>query len=76
MLDRTSRIAVIVIAVCLSFNLVRDLVGMYVGTATAQPSPYSVPTIKACNPYTACMSGNAVVIDAVPVIQVLRAPGR
>ena len=27
---------------------------MYVGTATAQPSPYSVLTIKACNPYTAC----------------------
>ena len=74
MLERLSRIAIIVIAVCLSFNLVRDLVGMYIGTATAQPSQYGVPTIKACNPYAPCVSGNATIIDAVPVIQVQRGP--
>jgi hypothetical protein len=33
MLENTSRIAIIVIAVCLSFNVLRDLVGMFVGTA-------------------------------------------
>jgi hypothetical protein len=70
MLENTSRIAIIVIAVCLSFNVLRDLVGMFVGTATAQT--YSVPIIAGCLPTAVACSrtDDPNAIPAVPVVQV------
>ena len=68
MLETTSRIAIIVIAVCLSFNVLRDLVGMFVGTATAQT--YSVPIVGGCVPgVLACSRTDRNAIAAVPVVQ-------
>jgi hypothetical protein len=72
MLENTSRIAIIVIAVCLSFNALRDLVGMFVGTATAQT--YSVPTTAGCLRAVACSrTDRNFAIAAVPVVQVPQA---
>ena len=69
MLENTSRIAIIVIAVCLSFNVLRDLVGMFVGTATAQT--YSVPIMAGCVPTAvACSRTDPYAIPTVPVVEV------
>jgi len=67
MLEKASQVAIIVIAVCLSFNVVHGLYGIFIGTATAQ-STYSVPTITACVPRGCTSDPNKIL--AVPVVQV------
>ena len=67
MLEKASRVAIIVIAVCLSFNFLRDLYVIFIGTATAQ-STYSVPTITACVPRGCTFDPTRIL--AVPVVQV------
>jgi hypothetical protein len=53
----------------LSFNVLRDLVGMFVGTATAQT--YSVPIVGGCVPSVmVCSRTDQYAIPAVPVVQV------
>jgi hypothetical protein len=66
MLERATRIAIIVIACCLSFNLLRDVYGIFAGTAAAQ-SQYSVPVVLACAPLRDCRPASR--LPAVPVVQ-------
>ena len=72
MLERLSRIALIVIALCLSFNVLRDLSGILVAPAGAQLAS-SANVVRACKPGfqpggPLCNETNY--IWAVPVVQV------
>jgi hypothetical protein len=66
MLDKATSIAIIVIAFCLTFNLLRDVFGPFTGTAAAQPQ-YTVPIVWACVPYRDCSPASRV--PAIPIVQ-------